>query len=244
VSGLEGVASEQAVGNPFDTSQNVFCAGSVSEGGQFTKVISLDAAGPSAARPSYLGSERYTGLLNPRELDYYGYGNLQNESLGTRGYMIFDFTHNGDTVTNIPGALAITIANQWIDLTDLEKQFRIGSTLGTNYGIAGNPLGTVTIAPHDSGFHYLTVISPAQFNNARHFTMRLTSTNSVSAAFRVDEDFGLSHVYQFLYRGDVTLSADGTGGAGAMVQALFFDDATVRIGASPPTNVRVIGVGP
>jgi hypothetical protein len=94
----------------------------------------------------------------------------------------------------------------------------------------------------DTNYHFLTVVSPAQFNNPRQFTMRLTSTNNTSASFAVNESPGLSHTFQFLFRGNVTLYADGTGGNDAIVQALFLDNAPVTYGSivaqlPPPPSV-------
>lgn len=47
---------------------------------------------------------------------------------------------------------------------------------------------------------------------------------NISAVFAINESPGCSHVFQFLFRGDVTLWAGGTN---AILQALFLDDAPV-----------------
>jgi len=99
--------------------------------------------------------------------------------------------------------------------------------LGDNYGLIANPVGSINIAVNDSNYHYLTVISPSKFNDARQFAMRLTSTNNTSAVFTVNEYPGYSHVFQFKFKGNVTLWADASGGSDAIVQALFLDDASV-----------------
>ena len=77
--------------------------------------------------------------------------------------------------------------------------------------------------------------------------MRLNSTNNTSAAFTVNEPYGYTHTFQFLFRGNVALWADSTGGSGATVQALFLDNAPVNYalpGASspvmtPPTSLHI-----
>jgi hypothetical protein len=66
--------------------------------------------------------------------------------------------------------------------------------------------------------------------------MRLASTNGASASYSVNESYGLSHVFQFLFSGDATLWADATGGAQANVQALFLDDAAVTFLPPSPQN--------
>jgi hypothetical protein len=72
--------------------------------------------------------------------------------------------------------------------------------LGDNYGLIANPVGSINIAVNDSNYHYLTVISPSKFNDARQFAMRLTSTNNTSAVFTVNEYPGYSHVFQFKFK--------------------------------------------
>ena len=62
------------------------------------------------------------------------------------------------------------------------------NALGANEGVTANPAASIYIAVTDTNFHYLTVVSPAQFNNPRKFTMRLTSTNNTSAAYAGNEN--------------------------------------------------------
>jgi hypothetical protein len=230
--GVEGMPSEQVPITPFDGSQNVLCAGSMSEGGQFTPVVDINSGAPTLGQPSYIGAEHLTGVLNLRELDYYGYGNLQNESAGTEGYVIYDWGGPGSNLTNIPSRFAITQGGGWSDISNTMRQFKVDNFLGVNEGLVASPIGSINIEVSDTNFHYLTVVSPAQFNYPRNFTMRLTSTNGASAAYCVNESIGLSHVFQFLFQGNVILSADASvsGGSGAIVEALFLDDV------SPPTN--------
>jgi len=228
-SGTEGIASEQVAVHPFDTSQNVFCAGSMTEGGEFTPVIDASSSALTSGRPSYAGAEHYTGVLNLRELDYYGYGNLQNENVGTEGYVIYDWQGPGTGLTNIPGPFTVTPGSGWYDVPYLARQFRVDNVLGAKNGLIAGPAASMSIAVSDTNFHYLTVVSPAQFNNPRVFTIQLASANNAPASYALNENPGLSHVFQFLFRGNVTLSADATvaGGSDAIVQALFLDNAPV-----------------
>ena len=108
--GVEGTPSEQVPINPFDITQNVLCAGSMSEGGQFTPVVELSSTAVSLGQPSYIGALHLTGLLDLRELDYYGYGNLQNETVGTEGYVLFDWEGEGTRLTNLLAPITITPA--------------------------------------------------------------------------------------------------------------------------------------
>ncbi len=231
--GTEGIPSEQVEVNPFDTTQNVLCAGSMSEGGQATPVVEISSTAPTSGQPSYIGAEHYTGVLNLRELDYYGFGNLENETVGAKGYYISNFGGSGTALNNIlspfilPPFLTAPPWNGWVELPSLERQYRVDNVLGANRGLSANPAGSINISVTDTNFHFLTVVSPDQFNNPRQFTMRLTSTNNKSAAFTVNESPGLSHVFQFLFKGNVTLWADATGGSSAIVQAIFLDNAPV-----------------
>lgn len=230
--GGEGIPSEQAAITPFDTSQSVLCAGSMSEGGQYTTDIEVSSTAPYLGQPSYIGDEHATGVLNLRELDYYGFGNLQNETVGTRGYLLLDWHGYNSRLTNIPGLFTVTwdTPNNWYGTNELWRQYRIdnGAPWGSNYGYgwATKLRASISIGVGDTNYHYLTVVSPAFYEDPRVFTLQLTSTNGASAEYNVNETNGCSHVFQYLFRGDVTLSADasGAGGANAIVQALFLDN--------------------
>ncbi len=225
--GTEGTPSEQVAVYPFDTTQAVLGAGTMSEGGQFTPVINVSTAPPSAAQPTYIGAEHLTAVLNPRELDDYGYGNLANEILGTEGYVIFNPYGFSTSATNIADSSSLTLGGQWMQIGNLERQCRISNVLGSNYGYEAYPIGTVSVAVGDTNFHFLSVISPAWFNYSRSFFIHLTSTNNTSASYSINEPYGYSHVFQFLFRGNCTLSIDGSTGAYGNLQSLFLDTAAV-----------------
>jgi hypothetical protein len=242
-SGVEGIPSEQVKINPFDTTQNVLCTGSMAEGGQFTPTVDVTSSAPAAGLPSDIGAEQFTGVLNLRELDDYGYGNLENESVGARGYVLYDWGGFGSNLNNIPGAYTVTTGSGWSDIQYLERQYRVDSSLGANDGLSGSPAGSINIGVNDANYHFLTVVSPSQFNNARQFTLRLASTNNTVASYAVNEPYGYSHVFQFKFKGNVTLTADATGGSGAIVQSIFLDDASVTYPAAlvPPAQFHIIG---
>jgi hypothetical protein len=210
----------------------------MSEGGQLTPIVEVSTnAAPTPGDPGYIGALHLTGLLDPRELDYYGFGNLVNETVGCDGYLLFDWQGYGTRLTNITPSITVGQGPGWHGVDHLTRQYKVGSVTGTNYGWApSNSLASLNILVSDTNFHFLTVVSPAQDNNPRQFTMRLTSTNNSSAAFNVNESIGYSHVFQYLFSGNVTLWADaGDGGTNVIVQSVFLDDAPVSfLPASPP----------
>jgi hypothetical protein len=236
--GTEGMPSEQVALTPFDTSQTVLGTGSMSEGGQLTPDVYISSSAPASGQPSYIGAQHSTGVLNLRELDDYGYGNLENETVGTKGYAIYDWGGFGSHLVNVLTPFTITPGSGWSDINYLERQYRVDNILGEKYGLAANPVGSINIGVIDTNYHYLTVVSPSRFNDPRQFTIRLTSTNNTSAAYAVNEYPGYSHVFQFKFKGNVTLWADATGGSDAIVQALFLDDAPVTY--STLTNICMV----
>jgi hypothetical protein len=248
--GREGIPSEQVALRPFDTSQTVLTAGEVTEGGQFTPVIDVNSSAVSARQPSLVGAEHLTGALNPRELDYYGFGNLMNETIGTRGYALFNWDGAGNNLINVSTNFTVNVGPGWANTQHLQRQFRVSNELGNNTGLTANPLGTINISVTDTNYHFLTVVSPDQFNNYRYFVLSLTSTNktaSISANSTVsypllEYPVGLSHTFQFLFRGNVTLTADATAtyAANGIVQGIFLDDAPVaNTILMPPTGLHI-----
>ncbi len=227
VGGVEGIPSEQVAVHPFDTTQSVLCAGQMAEGGLETPVVDVDSNAPTAGQPSWLGAEHLTGVLNPRELDYYGYGDLQNENLGTKGYTIIDDEGPATSLPNLVAPFSLSYGSGWFDIGTLERQYNVNGLLYSNHGLIANPVGTINIGAGDTNYHYLTVISPAQYNYSRIFKLGITSTNGNSAQYSANEYFGYSHVFQFLFHGNITLWADGSSGSEAIIQAVFLDDAPV-----------------
>ena len=226
--GVEGITSEQVPAFPFDTNQTVLCAGLMSEGGQFTPEVNIDSANPNSALPAWLGSVHLTGTLNPRELDYEGYGNLQNETLGTSGLDLLDYEGSATSLQNILAPFTYSYGGGWVDIDNLERVYNVldqGHVSGNNGLTTGSTstTGTLNIGATDNNYHYLTVVSPAQFNYPRTFTLGITATNGTSATYSINESPGLSHVFQFMFKGGVTLSATGTN---AIIQSFFLDNAS------------------
>jgi hypothetical protein len=247
LAGGEGVPSEQVEISPFDTSQAVLCAGSITEGGQ-TPVVDVSSRSSIANEPSMIGTENQTGVFTPRDLVDYGYGALMNTTIGTQGYLIYDWGGAGSNLTNLSSSFTITKGSGWVDAANLTRQYRVDNVLGTNMGLSANPYGTINIGVNDLEFHYLTVVSPAV--GRRQFILEITSTNGASAFYSITNDWiGHTYTFQFLFRGDITLTANASGGNAATVQGLFLDNAAV-VGMpnlppppsllSPPTDLRKV----
>jgi hypothetical protein len=266
LAGKGETSSEQFPITPFDTSQNVLRAGFVSEGEQLVVVADLNPAIPASGQPGYLGGEYATGVLNLRERNYYGSGNLENDlNVGANGYVIYDFGGAGSNLSNVLPPFTITLGSGWKDIGHLGRDYKVNGTVNANCvyanlanqinqnglanGLTANPVGTINISVTDTNFHFLTVFSPDYFSCPREFTLGITSTNGASVQYAISEingNVGYSHVFQFLFRGNITLWADGTSGktlpngSGAIVQALFLDDASLINFPliNPPTNLH------
>jgi hypothetical protein len=210
----------------------------MAEGGQWTPVIEVSSSAPALGQPSYIGAEHLTGVLNLRELDDYGYGSLQNETVGTKGYNLFEYNGPATSLQNILAPLTYAYGYGWNDIAYLERQYRLDNSSGLcmNNGMAASPVGALLIGAGDTNYHYLTVVSPAQFNNPRKFTLGVVSTNGTSVQYAVNENPGLSHTFQFLFKGNITLQADATGGSDAIIQAIFLDDAPVTYNPVTPSS--------
>ena len=237
IGGAEGIPSEQVKISPFDTSQTVLCAGSLAEAGELTPVIEVSSSAATNGRPGFIGEEHLTGVLSPGELDDNGYGHLQNTTVGTKGYALFEYQGPATSLINLLPPFTYAYDAGWKDRDLLERQYRVDDVLSMNNGMVADPLGTLLIGTGDAKYHYLTVVSPSRFNAGRKFLLGLLSENGTSVHYKIDETGGASHVFQFMFKGNVTLFADGIGGADAVIQSIFLDDAPVMAAALvPPTN--------
>jgi hypothetical protein len=255
--GTESIPSEQAAVMPFNTNNSVPAAGEMTDGWGWTPVIDVNTNALASGYPSYAGNEHLAGVLGLNDLCNYGFGNLPNVNVGTKGYAIFDWGGPSTNIIQVSTNFTITEGSGWSDIYFLVLQERLIGTenynvsayypniitndLGTKYGLLASPTATININAN-TNFHYLTVVSPAKFSDARTFTMTLTSTNGTSASYTVSENPGLSHTFQFIFSGNATLTASGTD---ATVQAIFLDDAAVMASGpvtnslSPPSKLRV-----
>jgi len=258
-SGNEGIPSEQVAATPFDTTQNVILAGSETEGSQMDLVVDINSNAPAAGLPAFTGAEYSTGVLNMRERDYYGFGQLANETLGARGYVIYDWGGPGSNLVNVASNFTILPGVGWKNASYLKRYYKVNNIMGAARdangtqnaianGLTANPVGSIPIQSNDNNFHYLTVFSPAVFNVARNAKLGITSTTGDSVYYTVNENPGYSHVFQFIFRGNITLWSDATAGrslvygGGGIVQAIFLDDAPVAVPTTlpPPSNFHVL----
>jgi hypothetical protein len=194
-----------------------------------------------------------------RERDYYGFGQLANETLGARGYVIYDWGGPGSNLVNVASNFTILPGVGWKNASYLKRYYKVNNIMGAAQdangtqnaianGLTANPVGSIPIQSNDNNFHYLTVFSPAVFNVARNAKLGITSTTGDSVYYTVNENPGYSHVFQFIFRGNITLWSDATAGrslvygGGGIVQAIFLDDAPVAVPTTlpPPSNFHVL----
>jgi hypothetical protein len=251
-SGAEGMLSEQAPANPFDTSRNVACVGAEFEGAQTVLIMDIQSNAP-AGQPACLGAEYATGVLNLRERDYYGFGQLANEIIGTKGCVLYDWGGVGTNFNNVAPNFSVMPGVGWAHASYLKRGYKVGNIVGDTgqnnavNGLTAKPIGSIPITTADGNFHYLTVVSPACFNMARNAKIGITSTTGDSVFYTVNESPGYSHVFQFIFRGNISLWSDATAGislaygGGGIIQSIFLDDVPVVIstGLAPPSNFHV-----
>jgi hypothetical protein len=232
ISGVEGMKSEQLPLYPFDTSQSVFASGQIYSyiSSTLRDAIYVSSTAQTIGQPSWTGMQTPVCSLNPREIDYYGLGNLENESIGTKGYFIDGWGSSATNLANYNTNFTVTVGSGWTTVNPVFMGYTLDGTPFTyNNALSANPTGTISIGVGDASWHYVTVVSPNEFAYPRIFTLTLTAMDGSSAAYSVNEPLdgsGMMHVFQFKFKGNVTLTASGTG---AFVQALFLDDATVTL---------------
>lgn len=241
LSGVEGVSSEQVQINPFDTSKNVMGAGSVNDDMNGALMNYVTAGNVASNLPSFIGMYRNVAMRDYQDITDYGMGNLSRTEIGGDGYVIYDFNGPGNTLTNLAAGWVISINGGLSDQGAADIYFSADGAASENYMLGAKSAGSIAIQPPDANYHYLTVISPPIYNAPREFVMTLTSTNGDSTGYSVNEVTGDVHTFQFLFRGSVTLQADGTGGSGATIQALFLDDLGQSMPGlmAPPTGLHL-----
>jgi hypothetical protein len=244
VGGVESMPSEQAVLAPFDTTKNVVAVGRADDNNVYELTNNVVTGNDAANLPALTGNYRYVGMRNLQELDDYGFGRLMNEDVGKCGYVIFDFNGPGANVLNLPADCTMSENGGWQDLGYAARLFaNNGTAEGSNpvYMLNGNPVGTITLNSANTNYCFLSVFSPAKFCDAQQFTITLTAANGDTASYAINQSFGYSHIFQFLFRGSVTLQASAANGSAAPVQALLLDCASQDfLGLQPPTWIHVI----
>ena len=219
---------------PFDTTQPVIFAGDLAEGAkQSLPFIEISTPAADAGQPSLIDEKHETTLVNWQELCNYGYGSLMNPQIGTKGYVIYNWSGVGGHTNHLLAPSVITPGGNWPPETGLNRYILLDGVPGTTDGAETPTSGNFKIQAGDTNYHYLTFVSPPQFQNGRSFCLQMVSTNNASATYQVNEPHGYFHLFQFLFRGDNTLWVTATNGSYATVQALLLDNAAVTY--QPPT---------
>jgi hypothetical protein len=240
VADVESTPSAQIRIRPFDTSVNVHVVGRISGGGPLFPVYEVTPRAVDVGRPSLFGAERLLGLFSLQELGNGGYGGLMSSSLGSSGFALFNWDGRSSNAIQTLPTFRVSVESGWKEISFLASACNIDTARGANYGLAANPVGTINIDAPSGKFHWLTVVSPARFSDPRKFILSLISANRGTASYEVDEGVGFSHIFQFLFRGNVTLTIDARNGANGFVQAVFLDQVDFKVHIEPPINLRVL----
>ncbi len=211
--GVESANSAQVAMRPFDPGVVVHSLGRVDEWRPST-ILPIDSTAPAAGRPA----------LNLK----YAKSPFLKNSIGTKGYVVWNYTGAGGDRYNLQSPFTVTEGSGWFDDQWLHQWFSIDGVEGSRFGLFANPVGTININVSDSNFHYVTVFCPVRFDDPRTYTVKLTPQGASTpvASQSVNSPAGFSSNFQFLFKGNVTLTIDASTGFGSgMVNAIFLDDA-------------------
>jgi hypothetical protein len=173
------------------------------------------------------------------------FGNLSRTSIGTRGYVIYNWAgggaDNGSTPvpftvnSKVLSPFSVTPPSGWYNQAHIVgNEFLIDGLPGVDtwinlsgLNLHNNQTGSINISVSDNATHYLTVFCPSVATGQRVFTIKLTRTSqgTPTDSYTVNENigYGQNHIFQFAFSGNVTLSIDNIADQGAALQALFFD---------------------
>jgi fibronectin type 3 domain-containing protein len=223
--GVESATSAQVQMRPFNPAVNVHAAGQLKDWRQGV-TFKVDPLGPPANRPALY-------------LNYYR-EDLTQTGIGSRGYKIFNFGGLGSENGNVASGFSITKGTTWAAEHKWTQQtFEIGTQNSDGGALyADGTSGTISVLVSDTNWHYMTVFSPSRFNSPRTYTVKLASQEHSSQVVTHTVDTGIragySQVFQFLFRGNVTLTVEGPALRWATVAAVFLDDAAVSLTPPPP----------
>jgi hypothetical protein len=189
------------------------------------------------------------GLATLTDIDNVS-GNLSIYQVGQQGFEIFDFAAGLLPVAQFASPIGVTVGSGWTTENYVVDPLSVnGVSPYANPWInclMANPVGQILITPSDTQWHYVTVMSPSRSTNSRAFSISLAPSDGSSAAstYTVNDtettQSGVSRVFQFLFRGNVTLTVNNTGGELGTVQGLFFDNVAEQNAQlpSPPEVVN------
>lgn len=229
------VNSNQTQAFPFDT---IGIAGQMTGGlpGAKLEALAVSSTAPPS-QPALVG-------LNPL------FGNLSKNNVGSKGYVIYNWAGGGNNTSSTPVPYTVTTntfspftavnlnttagVSDWFNQNaGASSQFVINGQLGSDQNPCLNlhqgANGSVDITVSDNAVHYLTVFSPDIANNPRSCTVTLAplGLSSPSASYTINEVYGVNHVFQFSFIGNVTLRYSNVSGPfnseGGGLQALFLD---------------------
>lgn len=226
--GTDRTPSKQVKVLPFDTTKRAIAVGRLDDGAAQNLTWFINSGNVSAGVSSLTGNTRLVGTKTLADIANQGTGNLMSDNVGSKGYVIYGFNGPNTGITNIPSGFVVTNDSGWTFEQFINQQFSVDGLIETNTPsvktLRANPTGIISVKPSDANYHILTVYSPFRFNDARQFTMTLTSTNGDAAAYSVNEAAGSAHTFQWLFKGDSILTAAASGAGLGIVQALFLDD--------------------
>lgn len=167
-------------------------------------------------------------------------GNLIRNAIGTSGYVIYnwggvDTNGNGVDAKNLAAGISVTKGGNWQNQANgMMNRFTIDGKLGEDGALFVDPAvtGTVDIGVSDTNTHYVTVFCPTLADGNPHaFTVQLKPRDSSSpvATYTVNDLYrsGDNHIFQFEFKGNVTLSVTNIGLNSNTVtnslQAIFID---------------------
>lgn len=157
-----------------------------------------------------------------------GLSGLALNSVGTKGYVIYNWGGTGIHSSNVLAPFSIGIPTGFTNQGYLKNRFDVDSVAGSISGLYSNPSGSIPINVSDGNVHTLTVFSADRFADARTFTIQVTpqGLSTPSASYVItNENPGKNHIFQFQFTGNITLKVNTPTDwqQVGVVQALFLD---------------------
>ncbi|RYD88772.1 MAG: hypothetical protein EOP50_18565, partial [Sphingobacteriales bacterium] len=233
-SSVESANSSQVKATPFDTTVVVQLAGeAVFQGSMNT--FAVDSTGPAKGMAATFLDSNFDRL-----------GNLSNSSIGTKGYVLYNWSGDNTVVSNLIGGTTVTPDGTWGNSDNSAMQFVLNGAAqwrGT-YGPHALQTGaasssSININVTDTNWHFLTLFSPANWNGRRNQVTTLTpqGSSTPSVSYTAYDDYhdatingysyinGYNRIYQFRFKGNVTLKIERlVNDTSGTVAAIFLDD--------------------
>ncbi|WP_173809428.1 malectin domain-containing carbohydrate-binding protein [Hymenobacter caeli] len=217
-----GPASAEATAVPYALSSLVQLAGNQSTN---SNVFTVNSTAPGSNQPAV--------QLQP--VLHYEDGTSALSQVGSQGYVLYNWGGPNIDNANVRPPFTVTKGSGWRNDDFLSFQFNVDALAGNNFGLYSNPTGQINIGVADDKWHYLTACCPSRFADARRFVVTLAPQGQPGAAVRyaVSESYGRSHIFQFRFKGPVTLTVDSQGGSAGTLQAIFLDGDPLAVSVAP-----------